>query len=122
MRRKSLEEIRVHVRGHSAPQGTPFAVHTQILGIRRPSQTTTAGLLPKPLSYYDVSIEGISDGMATIMIANDAGLPERIQYWDGARWVDLREVSHSGNTVSGDIAVGLLRGTPPKKIPIVIGT
>jgi hypothetical protein len=56
------------------------------------------------------------------MITNDAGRPERIQYWDGAKWVDLKEEAHSGNTVNGDIPVRLLLGSPPKKIPIVIGT
>jgi len=89
------------------------------LGAHRPSGTTNNGLLPHPNSYYDVLIEGISDGTATVSITSDAVQSDKtsMQYWDGTKWVYVTGKAVTDHTVSGDIPVRSLHGTP-----IAIGT
>lgn len=101
------------------PQGRPFVVRTQSLGGERPSWTTTSRLLSHPIAYYDVSVDGISGGKATISITNDSVEKgkARMQYWGGEGWVDVPGASVSDHTISGDIPVSSLHGTP-----IVVGT
>ncbi|MDE1854069.1 MAG: hypothetical protein KGI38_10060 [Thaumarchaeota archaeon] len=112
-----MEGIRVAIAGHSTPSGTPIGVHSQVLGSSQPAGTGRVNLHP-PLLFYDVSVQGISDGTATISITNDAVKSgAKLQYWDGGRWVDSGNQSVRGNTIKGDIPVRSLHGTP-----IVIGT
>ncbi len=92
-------------------------MHAQALGARPPGGTARVGLHP-PISFYDVSVQGIKDGAATVYITNDAVQSgAKMQYWDGSKWVDSGNQSVQGNTISGEIPVRSLRGTP-----IVIGT
>lgn len=118
-RRILLEGISVHIKGHTTPQGQPFTVHAKSLGGKLPSGTTKNGLLPHPIAYYDVSIDGISDGTATVSITNDGVQKNktRIQYWGGANWVDVTAANVTDHTISADIPVRSLHGTP-----IVVGT
>jgi hypothetical protein len=76
---------------------------------------TTAGLVQvgtTSVTYYDVSVEGISDGMARVRITNsDVTALTTIQYWDGKQWKDASDESTSGNTIIGTIPVSALKGT-----------
>lgn len=94
-------------------------MHAKSLGGKLPSGTTKNGLLPHPIAYYDVSIDGISDGTATVSITNDGVQKNktRIQYWGGANWVDVTAANVTDHTISADIPVRSLHGTP-----IVVGT
>ncbi len=68
--------------------------------------------------YYDVKVEGIKDGTATVRISHPVvGEKWGMRYFHGGAWADARNVAVKVPTISGDILVGHLA-----KTPIVIGT
>jgi hypothetical protein len=111
---RRVEGIGVSVSGQKVPPNS-FVVNTQALGKSQPSGTGPTKL-GSPV-FYDVSVAGVSDGTATISITNDSVNPRtRMQYWTG-QWVDAGNQSVKGRTVTGEIPVRSLHGTP-----IIIGT
>ncbi len=119
-----MEGICVHVKKHNTPQGTPFRVNTQVLWNQPPDFTTLKGLkIRRKMSYYDVSIEGISGETVTVEITNDIVDSETVmQYWHKEEWLDVENRLVVDHTISGDIPVSALLGKPPKRTPISIGT
>jgi hypothetical protein len=73
--------------------------------------------------FYDVRVEGVSDGTATVSITNKAVVrPTKtrwweMKYWADGRWVGAGNQSVEGHTINGDIPVRSLNRTP-----IAIGT
>lgn len=112
-----MEKIKVLIAGHTTPSGTAFTVHSQVLGNKPPELVRKVKVIFKKRGFYDVSVDGISDGTATVSITTDAFKPKEMQYWREGEWVDVEHKSAEGNTISGDIPVRYLHGTP-----IVIGT
>lgn len=118
LRRTGADEIRVSVTGHTTPSGKPFTILSKILGDANPTTMAPAGI-PRP-RYYDVFVDGITGGTAKVSITCDSlARNSPMRYWDkpGGTWVDVKNRSIAGGTISGDIPVSALHGTP-----IVIGT
>ncbi|MCJ7423421.1 right-handed parallel beta-helix repeat-containing protein [Candidatus Bathyarchaeota archaeon] len=106
-----LTGVSVSVSDSSAPEGTPVTITTtQIVRPTYPPGTVEVGM--NPAAYYDVNVQGISDGIATVYITNGGITGQtKMQYWNGARWVEASDVSLLGNTLCGNIPVSALTGT-----------
>jgi hypothetical protein len=108
--------ISVTIMGSAAPDGTSFTVISGDWGSTQPAGTGSVSLGSG--IFYDVQIEGITDGTAQICITNAAVTSAtQMQYWDGTEWVNAASQTVTGTTLCGDIPVSALNGTP-----IVIGT
>jgi hypothetical protein len=107
---QTISGIMVGITGSSAPDATPVSIATTALS------GVLAGIVQvgtTPAAYYDVNVQGISDGTATICITNSDVLGQTtMQYLNGAQWVIATDVVVSGNTICGDIPVSALSGTP----------
>ncbi len=66
-------------------------------------------------NYYDVSVNGATDGDAAVCITNP--LSTAMHYFTDGSWVSAAGISVEGSTICGNIPVSLLTGTP-----IAIGT
>lgn len=105
----SLTSITVSITGSTAPDGTLVYITTSSVA-GAPSGIIQTGT--SPAMYYDVNIQGISDGTATISITNSNVLAQTtMQYWNGVQWVTASDVTVSGLTISGNIPVSALTGT-----------
>jgi hypothetical protein len=94
----------------SAPDGTSVAITTAALS-GAPTGVVQVGTTSA--AYYDVNIQGISDGTASVCITNSGVLSQTtMQYWNGVQWVMATNVVVSGDTICGDIPVSALTGTP----------
>jgi len=115
-----LTGVSVSIVGSTAPDGTSVAIATTTLsGV----STDVVQVGTNPAAYYDVNVQGISDGTATICITNSGVLGQTMmQYWNGAQWVMATDVVVSGNTICGNIPVSALTGTPIAIGPIVDNT
>ncbi len=105
--------VSVSISGSSASGGTSVSVTSAYYGSVNPG---VASVSLGNAVYYDVSVQGISDGMATISITGTSG-QTTMQYWNGAQWVSASDVTVSGDTITGTIPVADLTGTP-----IVLGS
>lgn len=104
--------VSVSIRGSSDPNGTPVAIATAQLNGWQPSGTGISQATTGPAAYYDVYVQGASDGTATISIANDGVLGQTtIEYWNGTQWLEATDVSVSASAVTGNIPVSALNGT-----------
>jgi len=68
-----------------------------------------------PALFYDVQVNGVTTGTATVCITNPAvSIWTTIEYWDGSTssWVYASNRTVSGSQVCGDVPVTALRGTP----------
>jgi len=104
-----LTGVSVSIAGSSAPDGTSVTIATATLsGV--PTGVIQVGTIPA--AYYDVNVQGINDGIATIYITNNAVTSQTtMQYWNGAQWIQATDVVVSGNTIRGNIPVSALTGT-----------
>jgi hypothetical protein len=99
----------------------PIAVNSQGPGKSEPPGTGRPDL-GSPI-FYDVRVEEISDGTATVSITNEAVVERtetiwwEMKYWADGKWVDAGNQSVKGHTINGDIPVRSLNRTP-----IAIGT
>jgi hypothetical protein len=110
--------VTVSVDGSSAPDGSSVTISTAQQQLYQPN-VIPVGVIPD--LYYDVYVNGISDGTATTSVTNNAILPSTtMQYLNGAQWVAANNVFVSGNTVSGDIPVSALTGTPIAVGPLLV--
>jgi hypothetical protein len=110
MDQTSLTGVSVSITGSSAPDGTSVTIATTKLG---GVSTDVIQVGTSPAAYYDVNVQGISDGTATVCITNSGLLGQTtMQYWNGAQWVMATDVVVSGNTICGNIPVSALTGTP----------
>ncbi len=109
-----MEEIRVEIRGHTNPPGKALAIHSKALD----ANPTPADHGYTKQRYYDVKIEGIGDGTATVIITHPVVEEKwRMRYFHEGKWADAKNSVAKAHTVHGDIPVGHLT-----KTPIVIGT
>lgn len=106
----SLTGVSVHVSGSLSPDGTLVTITTSKL------TGTPKGIIQvgtTPAAYYDVSVEGVSDGTATMCITNSGVTSQTtMQYGDGTQWKAASDITVSGDTVFGSIPVSALGGTP----------
>lgn len=110
-----MHGVKVTIAGHQLGSA-PFSVHSQALGASQPPGTGPVGL-GSPL-FYDVSVHGINAGTATVSITEGVVSPQsKMEYWDKGKWTAAANQSVAGGTISGEIPVSSLHGTP-----IVIGT
>ncbi|MCX5999748.1 MAG: hypothetical protein NTU41_09225, partial [Chloroflexi bacterium] len=74
-----------------------------------------------PVKYVDVRVSGFSAGTASITVsyagADVADFSEKdlaLYYWDGSKWEEAgnRSVDTANKTVTGDVPVSALSGTP----------
>ncbi len=118
-----MEEIRVEIKGHkNPPAGKAIAIHSKVLDVNpRPKDHGLGN--PR---HYDVKVEGIEDGNATVIISHPAisNSPPPGKKWDMLyfheekyEWLGARFVGVEGQSISGEIPVEDLQ-----KTPIVIGT
>ena len=106
----------VRISQSSARDGTAVTVTITAYGAEPPTRWDTRFKLNSP-TYFDVRIEGISDGLASISLTSSSGKPPTTMlYLKGGQWVKVSRVSTSGNTITGEIPVSDLHS------PIVIGT
>jgi hypothetical protein len=99
----------VIISGSSAPDATPVSITTTALS---GAPTGMVQVSTTPAAYYDVKVQGIADGTATVCIANNGVLAQTImQYWNGAYWLKASNVVVSGDKIYGDIPVSALTGT-----------
>jgi hypothetical protein len=103
--------VKISVSGSSAADGTGLIITTSNFGATVPSSSTVGALQLNGAIYYDVRVQGISDGMATVSIVVTSG-QNMMQYWNGAQWITANNIIVSGNTVTGSIPVVALTGTP----------
>jgi len=70
-------------------------------------------------SYYDVKVEGIADGIASICLASTSGKDPTVMRYrrDDGVWLYADHLEPSGKTITGEIQVPHLHGSP-----IIIGT
>jgi len=101
--------VRVSITGASASNGASVAIATAVLnGV--PTGVVQVGTTP--VAYYDVNVQGISDGTANVCITHSGVLGQTImQYWDGTQWKAASNIAVSGNTICGNIPVSALTGT-----------
>ncbi len=101
--------INLAVSGISAPSGTPVLVVTNDLS--GPTQAQPPNNMRTAL-YYDVQVEGVTDGTANTCITNQAATSSSIiEYWNSVDWANATGTSTSGTTVCGNIPVADLQGT-----------
>ena len=111
--------VSVAVNDPSAADGTPVFITTNEFTGTPPG---TAQVALTPAAYYDINIQGISGGTATVCITNSDVTGQTImKYWDGAQWEDANNIMVSGDTVCGDIPVSALTGTPVAIGPPSVG-
>lgn len=98
----------VSISNSSAPDGTTVTVTSQVLGSIPPPGTTSISL--DSSEYFDVLLQGISDGIARVCI--DYGSPTTVmQYWDGDWRLAGNQSFTAPSTTCGDIPVSSLTGT-----------
>ena len=111
----------VGITGSTASSGTGVTISSTNYGSIQPSGTGAIQLTGSP-QYYDVyvsSSSGLGTGAtAEVSITSPSVTTNTIiQYWYNGEWNTATNISVSGTTISGDIPVSALTGTP-----IVIGT
>ena len=107
----------VTITGSSAETGTNVTVTSQISGTTQPPETGTITLNSNSTIYFDVQVQGITDGTAEVCITNAAVTSSTVmQYWSGTEWISPADQVVTGTTVCGYIPVSALGGSP-----IVIG-
>jgi hypothetical protein len=109
----------VTITGSTAPDGTSVMVISRDLGSTQPTGTGSVSLGSS--SYFDVQIQGITDGTAKVCITNAAVTSATVmEYAVGTAWVSALPYppggTVTGTTICGEIPVSALQGTP-----IVIG-
>lgn len=112
-----MQGIFVSISGAIITSGVPITVNSQALDL--PPLGTGDTKLGTP-TFFDVSIQGISDGSATVTVDHDnVGERTKMKYLDktSGKWELAKNQSVSGRKIRGDIDVSKLHGTP-----IVIGT
>lgn len=104
-----LTGVSVSITDSSSPDGTSVAIATAALS-GAPTGVVQVGTTPA--AYYDVNVQGIHEGTATVCITNSGVLSQTtMQYWNGAQWVKASNAFVSGNTICGNIPVSALTGT-----------
>jgi hypothetical protein len=95
----------------SGSGGNSATVFSADLGSTQPAGTGTISLSNS--QYYDVKVNGISTGTATVCITISSQLSSQyaMQYWDGSSWVNATNITVSGSQICGDIPVSALTGT-----------
>jgi len=101
--------VSVSISGSSASDGTSVVVTTTDYGSLSPPGVATVSL--GNAAYYDVNVQGISNGTATITITGTSG-QTTMDYWDGTQWVPASGVTYTADTITGTIPVSALTGTP----------
>jgi hypothetical protein len=105
--------VSVSISGSSASDGTPVSITSTDYGSANPG----VGAVSLGYAvYYDVRVQGISDGMATITFTGISNQMLML-YWNGAQWVLASDITSLGDTITGTIPVSALTGTP-----IAVGT
>lgn len=119
----SSSGVSVVITGSTAVDATAVTIATANEGTAQPPGTGQLSL--GTAGFYDVDIQGISDGTAQVCISNSTVPSETtMQYWNGGAgsWTAaLNTIVTPGtpNTVCGDIPVSDLAGTPIAIGPIL---
>jgi hypothetical protein len=112
--------VSVSITGSSDPDGTPVAVTTAQLNGWQPAGTGVSQVATNPAAYYDVEVQGVSDGTATISIENYGVFSQTtMEYWNGTQWLEASDISVLGSSVVGNIPVSALNGTIIALAPIL---
>jgi len=112
--------VSVDITGSTASDGTAVTISSTNYGSVQPSGTGAIQLAGS-LQYYDVNVSDISglgsDAIAEVSINSPSVTSDStIQYWYNGVWNTANNISINGTTITGDIPVTALGGTP-----IVIG-
>jgi YVTN family beta-propeller protein len=110
--------VAVNISASNASNGTGVAVASTESGNMLPAGAGVIQLYGS--QYYDVKVfssSGLGDNaVAEVSITNTTGsdLPSdsTMQYWDNGEWNTASNISISGSTITGDIPVSALGGTP----------
>ncbi len=115
-----INGVTVNISGSTAPNGTNVTISSTSFGGTSPSGIGAVNL--NGAQYYDVNVSSVfnlgNNATAHISISSSAATSNAIMsYWYNGVWNKANNVRISGSTISGDIPVSDLGGTP-----IVIGT
>jgi hypothetical protein len=107
--------VTVGITGANAPNGTSVTIDSINYGNSAPSGTGAISL--DGAQYYDVKVTPDSDlgpdAIARVSFTNSNVTPQTLmQYWYGGVWDNATNCSIDGLTISGDIPVSALSGTP----------
>jgi hypothetical protein len=113
--------VAVGITGSTAPGGTGVTISSTNYGSTQPTETGAIQLNGSP-QYYDVSVSSTSGlgagATAEISITSPSVTTNTImQYWYNNQWNTATNISVSSKTITGDIPVVALTGTP-----LVIGS
>jgi Tol biopolymer transport system component len=106
------------ITGITADDGTSITISSVYYGNSQPAGLSSVML--NGTEYYDVQVTGVTDGIASVSISSAAVTPQTVlQYYNDGGWVDAQNNIVTGPepgtgwyTVSGDISVSHLGGTP----------
>jgi hypothetical protein len=108
--------VSVAITGSTAPDGTAVTIATANEGAAQPPGTGQLSL--GSAGFYDVNVQGISDGTALVCISSSTVSTQTttMQYWNsgGGSWMAALNTSvttGSPNMVCGDVPVAALTGT-----------
>ena len=108
--------VTVGITGSTAPSGTGVNISSTNYGSTQPSGTGAIQLTGSP-PYYDVKVNsssGLGTGATARISITNPGVTSNslLQYWYNNQWNTAINISVSGNTITGDIPVAALGGTP----------
>ncbi len=105
-----LTGITVNVTGSSAPDETTLNATVMILS-QQPDNT--GPLKIAPITFFDLRVLGLPDGLASICITSEAITQEitTMQYWNGSSWIEASSLGVSEITLCGTIPIQGLAGT-----------
>lgn len=107
---------KVSISGPGAVEGMAVTVTIKAYDAEPPFRARARGI--QYPSYYDVKIEGIPDGSASVCLTSTSGKdPTVMRYLKNNAWLDAGNLKPSGRTITGEIRVSDLFGSP-----IIIGT
>jgi internalin A len=107
--------VAVNITGSTASDGTSVTVSSVDWGSIQPSATGAIQLSSS--QYYDVNVSPSSNlgtnAMARVSITSPDVTSQTVMlYWYNGMWNNASNISISGTTISGDIPVSNLTGTP----------
>jgi hypothetical protein len=120
--------VSVAITGSTASDGTPVTVATANEGAAQPPGTGQVSL--ESAGFYDVNVQGISDGTALVCISSSTVFSQTkgMQYWSSVgagSWIaalNITVTTGTPNTICGDIPVAALKGTPIAIGPLLPST